>query len=120
VTANVPTAPPQVRCAAPGCATPIVRRHRRGRPPVYCSPACRRRAARLYVDIDCDRDLPGRPAGRVWRVRLCRRGRCVVIADGLGRPSAEDLARQITTLLTPRRATTRAPGRTSPEVGDDR
>ena len=85
------TTQPEVRCAAPGCANPTVRRHPRGRPPIYCCPACQRRAARLYVDIDCDHDTPGRPTGRVWRVRLCRRGRCVVIADGLGRPSAEHL-----------------------------
>ena len=94
--------PAQTRCAGPDCANPIVRRHRRGRPPLYCSPACRRRAARVYVDIDCDPDLPGRPAGRVWRVRLRRQQHCVVIVDGLGRLCAEDLAGKITTLLTPR------------------
>ncbi len=112
MTADTAT-PAEARCAGPGCANPIVRRHQRGRPPLYCCPACRRRAAQLYVDIDCDDHTPGRPAGRVWRVRLRRQQRYVVIADGLGRLRAEDLAHQIATLLTPRQATP-TPGRTNP------
>jgi hypothetical protein len=81
-------------CAAPGCPNPIERRHRRGRPPLYCSASCRRRAAHVTVEVDHE-DLTGRPAGRVWLVRLRRRNHTVVVADGLGRPSADYLADQI-------------------------
>ena len=87
-------------CAAAGCTNPIERRHRRGRPPLYCSPTCRHRAARVTVEVDHE-DLTGRPVGRVWLVRLRRRNHTVVIADGLGRPSADYLADQIARALPP-------------------
>ena len=92
-----------ISCVAPGCTNPPAeRRHRHGRPPLYCSPACRRRAARITVEVDHD-DLNDRPVGRVWHVRLRRRDRTVVIVDGLGRPSADYLADQITRFLLPTR-----------------
>lgn len=87
-------------CAAPGCTNPIERRHRRGRPPLYCSSSCRRRAAHVTVEVTHE-ELTGRPIGRVWLVRLRRRNHTVVIADGLGRPSADYLADQIARTLQP-------------------
>ncbi len=41
----------------------------------------------------------GRPAGHVWLVRLRRGEQAVELATGLGRPSAEYLARQVSALL---------------------
>jgi hypothetical protein len=97
------TDPPELRCAGPGCHNPVVRRHRRGRPPRYCSPTCRQQAAHPYVEIDAD-TTNERPVGRVWTVTLHRNGRSVIIADHLGRPSADYLAHQITDVLgSPRR-----------------
>ena len=96
MTASPPSQP--ATCAGPGCHNPVARRHRRGRPPRYCSPACRQRAAHPYVEVDCD-PTDGRPVGRVWTVRLHRHGRSVIIADHLGRPSADYLAHQIANVL---------------------
>ncbi len=99
----------ETRCAAPGC-TNIVVRGARGRPPVYCSPGCRAAAHRkrggsaepLTVEVDHgSTSAKQRPAGRVWLVRLRRGDRAVIIATGLGRPSADHLAYQITQLLHP-------------------
>jgi hypothetical protein len=99
----------ETRCAAPGC-TAILVRGRRGRPPVYCSPACRAAAHRkrrpaaepLTVEVDHgSTSAKQRPTGRVWLVRLRRGERAVIIATGLGRPSADHLAHQIHQLLHP-------------------
>lgn len=98
-----------VCCTAPGCTNPIERRHRRGRPPLYCSPSCRNRAAHVTVEV-AHENLTGRPIGRVWLVRLRRRTHTVVIADGLGRPSADYLADQITHALQPTRRRPRQGG----------
>lgn len=118
MTAAVASSSPEPRCAAPGCANPVVRRHRRGRPPRYCSPACRRRAARPCVELDhTDTAEQHRPQGRVWRVRLHYRGRSLIVADGLGRPSAESLAHQLASLFTPSRARRLPP---PPSPGDPR
>jgi hypothetical protein len=93
-----PPQPEPATCAGPGCHNPVVRRHHRGRPPRYCSPTCRQQAAQPHVEIDHD-PVDGRPVGRVWTVRLHRNGRSVVIADHLGRPSADYLAHQIASVL---------------------
>jgi hypothetical protein len=92
-------------CARPGCGEPLVRKAR-GRPPLYCSPACRHAVARrgpvlrLLVEVDHDRDeTAGRPTGHVWVVRLRRGERLVEVASGLGRPSAEYLARRLRDLI---------------------
>lgn len=95
-------------CAAVGCAQPVPRRPR-GRPAIYCSPACRSATYRnhprhqpLTVEIDHgSTSAKGRPLGRVWLVRLRRADRTVTIAIGLGRPSADHLANQISQLLNP-------------------
>ncbi|MBW3648653.1 MAG: hypothetical protein KY440_12955 [Actinobacteria bacterium] len=92
-------------CAAPGCTNPIQRR-RRGRPPIYCSTACRpsHRAGPgrwLVVEVagpDPDAIRPG----RAWHVRLRRGSRIVTIATDLGWPSAHALANDIRELTTNR------------------
>lgn len=94
-------------CARPGCGRTLVRRPR-GRPPLYCSAACRGLAhrkgpmPRLTVEVDAVAgDAPGRPTGHVWLVRMRRGERSLDVATGLGRPSAEYLARQIRDLIEP-------------------
>ena len=91
-------------CARSGCDNPLPA-HRRGRRPIYCAPACRPSQARpgaLSVEVDHPEASPdGRPAERVWTVRLRRAERSVVIADSLGWPSAHALATQLEDLLTP-------------------
>jgi hypothetical protein len=94
-------------CAREGCTNTVPERIGRGRPFLYCSPACRPSPAKahrevLSVEIDHEPTPPDeRPAGRVWSVRLRRGERHVVIVTELGRPSAENLAAEITGLLDP-------------------
>ena len=95
---------PAVACVAPGCANLVARSPRPGRPAVYCSPECRTkpRQPRIIVEVDHpDASPDGRPVQRVWAVRLRRGQRVVVIADGLGWPSATALAGQLDDLLRP-------------------
>jgi hypothetical protein len=92
-------------CAAPDCTNALPERSGRGRPFIYCSPACRPTAQqhthRLAVEINHEATESGeRPSGRVWSVALRRGAKNVVVATELGRPSAEHLAAQITDLLT--------------------
>jgi hypothetical protein len=105
-------APPARPCAQPGCPNPVIRPARRGRPPIYCSPACRARAQRrpadgpILVEVDHGSlSAQGRPAGRVWLVRLRRGHHAVIVASGLGRTTADSLAAQITTVLHPQSTT---------------
>lgn len=97
-------------CARPGCPNPVIR-NPRGRPRLYCTPACR---TQTYRDADPDARLPvlvevdhgstssrGRPAGQVWLIRLRRGHQQVIIATGLGRPSADHLASQIDHIINP-------------------
>jgi len=92
-------------CAAADCDNPVPRRSGRGRPFLYCSPACRPTAQqhshRLGVQINHESTESGeRPSGRVWSVALHRGTKSVIVATELGRPSAEHLAAQISELLT--------------------
>ncbi|MDQ1535764.1 MAG: hypothetical protein QOE58_157 [Actinomycetota bacterium] len=101
--------PATVTCAAPGCDD-LVTRGGRGRPRIYCSLGCRQcglrsAASRLIVEVDHEPTLDQtRAAGRIWIVRLRRAGRTVVIAEQLGRPSADHLPGQIDALLNHTRA----------------
>jgi hypothetical protein len=62
----------------------------------------------LSVEVDSENEEgAGRPTGRVWLVRLRRGKDEVVVANELGRPSADHLAGQISQLIDQRR---RAPG----------
>jgi hypothetical protein len=100
----------ETRCARPGCPNPVLR-NPRGRPRIYCTPACRTAAHRaphpdgrepLQVEVDHGSSSSrGRPAGHVWLVRLRRGDLHVILAVGLGRPSAEHLARQIREVINP-------------------
>jgi hypothetical protein len=97
-------------CACPGCPNPVPR-NTRGRPRLYCTPACRMAAHRshhpdrrapLTVEVDHgSTSSRGRPTGHVWLVRLRRGSQQAVIAVGLGRPSAEHLAAQIRDVINP-------------------
>jgi hypothetical protein len=91
-------------CAAPGCHNPLPPRSGLGRPPIYCCPACRPTAKihKHRIDVEVDHVPTGdgeRPSGRVWSVALRRGTRLVVVATELGRPSADNLANQISDLL---------------------
>ena len=106
---------PAQPCARPDCPNPVVRPARRGRPPIYCSPACRARAQRrpppepVLVEVDHGSlTAQGRPAGRVWLVRLRRGPHTVTVASGLGRTTADHLAAQIIAIIRTRSTTTGA------------
>lgn len=84
-------------CAALEC-TNIVTRNARGRPRIYCSKECRptRSRPRIVVEVDHPEvSHDGRPSERLWTVRLRRGNRSVVVADGLGWPSANALATEL-------------------------
>ncbi len=97
-------------CARPGCPNPVVR-NPRGRPRLYCNPACRTQTyrdthpdsrERLHVEVDHgSTSSRGRPAGQIWLIRLRRGHQQVVIVTGLGRPSADHLASQIDSIINP-------------------
>lgn len=92
-------------CAAPGCDNPVVRRPgRRGRPPIYCSLACRpslRGANEIHVDV-VHEEPDDIGAGRLWTVTLRRGHRRVVVGRDLGRFSATLLAAELRSFLHPR------------------
>jgi len=98
------------RCARPGCPLTVVR-NPRGRPRLYCSPACRTETYRqqpavarqpILVEVDHgSTSSRGRPAGQVWLVRLRRGNTQAIVAIGLGRTSADLLASQIRNFLDP-------------------
>jgi hypothetical protein len=92
-------------CAASGCDRPVPNSGRPGRPAIYCSAQCRPSGAkthRLVVEIDAPSVADGeRPSGRVFRVRLRRGARAVVVADGLGRLAATAFALDIEAVVTP-------------------
>jgi hypothetical protein len=106
-------------CANPGCDNALPARGRTGRPAIYCSPACRKRqratpitpgdatnttdgADTVVVELDHPDTSPdGRPPERIWTLRLRRGEHVVVIAEGLGWPTANALARQLQDLFAP-------------------
>lgn len=101
-------------CANPSCDQPVPSRTTPGRPYTYCSIRCRPSAQRtprtITVEIDHpDHSPDGRPAERVWTVRLRRGTRTVTIADNLGWPTATALADQLEQLLRPARQERGAP-----------
>ena len=97
-------------CAAPGCDEPLPEQTGRGRRRLFCSPRCRTasatRTAQLGVEVDHETldENAARPFGRVWLVKMRRGPKEVVVAQGLGRPSAAYLASQLADLIErPRR-----------------
>lgn len=92
---------PPILCAAAGCDNPVTRRpDHRGRPPIYCSPACRSsRTRRPAVTVEITHDDTSQQPGRDWVVQLRRGTRTVVVRQGLGRFSATAFAAELRTLL---------------------
>jgi hypothetical protein len=96
-----------LRCAAGGCDNPVVRRPGRvGRPPIYCSPACRPSrtgsAARDQISVEVDQEEhDGDRPGRCWTVILRRGRRSVIVGRDLGRFSATVLSGELQALLRP-------------------
>jgi hypothetical protein len=93
-------------CEAPGCTNEVTQTSTRGRRRRYCSPACRpssykhRPRRGLSVEIGHESREEGvRPLGRVWFVQLEKGTKNVRVASGLGRPSADHLAAQLSELL---------------------
>jgi hypothetical protein len=115
-------------CANPGCDNALPARGHTGRPAIYCSPACRKRQRAtatktgdattsdntavtdtVVVELEHPDTSPdGRPPERIWTLRLRRGQHVVIVAQGLGWPTANALARQLQDLLAmpPSRATT--------------
>jgi hypothetical protein len=91
---------PPTRCAAPGCDNPVIRRPGQpGRPPIYCSPACRPSHSRPALTIEITPDATDDQPGRDWEVRLRRGRHVVVLRHGLGRFSATTFAAELRSLL---------------------
>ena len=97
----------EATCAGPGCEQPLPRAAT-GRPPRFCSSACRVRSHRasraqlepLSVEVDFgSTSSRGRPPERAWMVRLRRGQRSVIVSIGLRRSAADRLAGQIADLL---------------------
>ncbi len=94
-------------CAAAGCDNAVERRPGRvGRPPIYCSPACRPSRTgcagrnQISVEVDQEGDDDGRP-GRCWVVTIRRGRNSVVVGRDLGRFSATVLSGELRALLQP-------------------
>ncbi len=88
---------PPVICAAPDCENPVERQPGRvGRPPIYCSPACRPTLTRaaLVVELVQD-DSEDREPGRGWIVRLRRGAHTVPVRRELGHFTAEAVATEL-------------------------
>jgi len=92
-------------CAAAGCDNAVERHPSRvGRPPIYCSPACRPsrtgRAARNQISVEVDQeDHDGDRPGRCWVVTLHRGHHSVIVGRDLGRFSATVLCGELRSLL---------------------
>jgi hypothetical protein len=95
-------------CAAAGCDNTVERRPGRlGRPPIYCSPACRPSrsgcAGRNLISVEVDQeDHDGDRPGRSWVVTLRRGTSAVVVGRDLGRFSATVLSGDLRALPHPR------------------
>ena len=82
-------------CARETCTNPVPRGPR-GRPPIYCSPACRPTLARaaLVVELVQDDSDDSEP-GRDWIVRLRRGAHTVPVRRELGHFTAEAVATEL-------------------------
>ena len=94
-------------CAAAGCDNRVERHPGRvGRPPIYCSPACRPSrtgcAHRNLISVEVDQeDHDGEGSGRSWVVKIRRGTNSVVVGRDLGRFSATVLSAELRALLQP-------------------
>jgi len=94
-------------CAADSCHNEVPTKHRPGRPSIYCSPECRPsfvgRGSGVTVAVGHEPTADdARPSGRIFFVELRKGKHSVVVANEIGRPSAEDLARRVNEVLHPR------------------
>jgi hypothetical protein len=101
-------------CATPGCDNPVAaRRGTTGRPPSYCSPACRQ-ALRLtrrrshpdppnrdpdQITIEISQDPDDPTPMRSWTVTIHRGQHAVTVGHGLGRFAATALTADLQQLL---------------------
>ena len=93
-------------CAREGCENTVVRRPGQpGRPPIYCSAACRPSgtgASKITVELvrtECDDDVsPVRPA---WNVQLRKGRRWVIVATAMGQFGAMAFADELRELFEP-------------------
>jgi len=90
-----------------GCDNAVERHPGRvGRPPIYCSPACRPSRAgcagrnQISVEVDHQED-DGDGSGRCWVVTLRRGTNSVVVGRDLGRFSATVFSGELRQLLQP-------------------
>lgn len=88
---------PAVICAAPDCENPVERRPGRvGRPPIYCSKACRPSLAKEVLTVEVAQDVADDgQLLREWNVWLQRGMHRVLIRRELGPLSAESFAREL-------------------------
>jgi hypothetical protein len=108
--ANPPPAPAAaaLTCARPGCTNPVVRRPgQNGRPPIYCTPACRPshkthpQRGQISVEIAQADDNTIDNPNRSWTVALRRGPRTVTIGHDLGRFAATALFNDLHQLIHP-------------------
>ena len=94
-------------CAAAGCDNTVERHPGQvGRPPIYCSPACRPSrtgcAGHIRISVEVDQeDHDGEGSGRCWVVTLRRGKNSVVVGRDLGRFRATLLSGELRALLQP-------------------
>lgn len=94
-------------CAAEGCSNPVPV-NATGRPADHCSTACRSRAHRrrhrqsepAYAMVQLgSTSAKGRTQGQVWTVWLHRGNDALIVAIGLSRTYADDLAEAMTKMI---------------------
>jgi len=95
-----------VTCARANCNNPVIRRPRQnGRPPIYCSPACRpshqNHPNRSQISVEVNQHDNDDNTSRSWTVVLHRGARSVTIAHDLGRFAATALAGDLQQLIHP-------------------
>jgi hypothetical protein len=98
---------PAACCAEPGCINPLSQ-HDTGRPPIFCSPACRSRAHRrrhrhhpVSVEVQLgSTSSKNQTQGRVWMVCLRRGNDSLIVAIGMSRRDAERLAERMTDMVS--------------------
>jgi hypothetical protein len=95
------------RCAEPGCPNPVPQQLT-GRPAEFCGSTCRSRAHRrrhrhpepAYALVQLgSTSAKGRTQGRVWTVWLHRGSDSLIVAIGLSRWYADELAEAMTKMI---------------------
>lgn len=99
-------APTAVTCARADCNNPVIRRPRQnGRPPIYCTPACRpsrqTHPNRGQISVEVNQHDNDDNPGRSWTVALHRGTRTVTVGHDLGRFAATALAGDLQQLIHP-------------------